>query len=98
MLGNGHVQFGERAGETGQQKRWNRVPVRLYLWRDDGTDRTIHDLLRCRTREKAGRAEDPSAVAVDTQSVRAANHVPAATTGKDAIAGRSGPSRSTDRG
>ena len=54
------------------------------LWRDDGTDQTIHDLLRCQAREKAGRAEDPSAVALDTQSVRAANHVPAATTGKDA--------------
>ena len=62
-------------------------PVTYYyfgLWRDDGTDQTIHDLLRCQTREKAGRAEDPSAVAVDTQSIKAANHVPAATTGKDA--------------
>jgi transposase len=54
------------------------------LWRDDGTDQTIHDLLRCQAREKAGRTEDPSAVVLDTQSVRAANHVPAATTGKDA--------------
>jgi len=84
MLGNGHVQFGERAGETGQQKRWNRALARLYLWRDDGTDQVIHDLLRCQAREKVGRTEDPSAVALDTQSVRAANHVPAATTGKDA--------------
>ena len=54
------------------------------VWRDDGTDQVIHDLLRCQAREKAGRAEDPSAVVLDTQSVRAANHVPAATTGKDA--------------
>ena len=54
------------------------------LWRDDGTDQTVHDLLRCQAREKAGRAEDPSAVVLDTQSIRAANHVPAATTGKDA--------------
>jgi transposase len=54
------------------------------LWRDDGTDQQIHDLLRCQAREKAGRTEDPSAVVLDTQSVRAANHVPAATTGKDA--------------
>jgi transposase len=54
------------------------------LWRDDGTDQVIHDLLRCQAREKAGRTEDPSAVVLDTQSVRAANHVPAATTGKDA--------------
>ncbi|MDY7091177.1 MAG: IS5 family transposase [Actinomycetota bacterium] len=54
------------------------------LWRDDGTDQAIHDLLRCQAREKAGRREDPSAIIMDTQSVRAANHVPAATTGKDA--------------
>ncbi len=54
------------------------------LWRDDGTDQAIHDLLRCQAREKAGRREDPTAVALDTQSLRAANHVPAATTGKDA--------------
>jgi transposase len=54
------------------------------LWRDDGTDQAIHDLLRCQVREKAGRAEDPTAVALDTQSLRAANHVPAATTGRDA--------------
>ena len=53
-------------------------------WRDDGTDQQIHDLLRCQAREKAGRAEDPSGVVLDTQSVHAANHVPAATTGKDA--------------
>ena len=62
-------------------------PVTYYyfgLWRDDGTDATIHDLLRCQARQKAGRREDPSAVAIDTQSIRAANHVPAATTGKDA--------------
>lgn len=54
------------------------------LWRDDGTDQAIHDLLRCQAREKAGRAEDPTAVVLDTQSIRAANHVPAATTGRDA--------------
>jgi transposase len=54
------------------------------LWRDDGTDQAIHDLLRCQARERAGRREDPTAVALDTQSLRAANHVPAATTGKDA--------------
>jgi transposase len=54
------------------------------LWRDDGTDQAIHDLLRCQARERAGRAEDPSAVVLDTQSIKAANHVPAASTGKDA--------------
>ena len=63
---------------------WSAVYYYFRLWRDDGTDAAIHDLLRCQVREKAGRAEDPTAVALDTQSVRAANHVPAATTGKDA--------------
>ncbi len=33
------------------------------LWRDDGTDQSIHDLLRGQARERAGRAEDPAAVA-----------------------------------
>ena len=63
---------------------WSAVGYYFRLWRDDGTDQTIHDLLRCQVRERAGRSEDPSAVALDTQSIRAANHVPAATTGKDA--------------
>lgn len=54
------------------------------MWREDGTDQAIHDLLRCQTRERAGRTEDPTAIILDTQSIRAANHVPAATTGKDA--------------
>ncbi|WUL21218.1 IS5 family transposase [Streptomyces sp. NBC_00353] len=53
-------------------------------WREDGTDQTIHDLLRWQVREKAGRSEDPSLVVSDTQSVHAAVNVPAATTGKDA--------------
>ncbi|MFI0487109.1 transposase [Actinomadura sp. 9N215] len=38
------------------------------VWRDDGTDQTIHDLLRCQVRERAGREEDPSAVVLDTQT------------------------------
>lgn len=63
---------------------WSAVYYYFKLWRDDGTDQAIHDLLRCQAREKAGRAEDPTAVVLDTQSVRVANHVPAATTGKDA--------------
>ncbi len=63
------------------------------LWRDDGTDAAIHDLLRCQAREKAGRSEDPTAIVLDTQSIRAANHVPAATTGKDASKKVSGRKR-----
>ena len=53
------------------------------VWRDDGTDQAIHDLLRCQAREKAGRREDLSAIILDTQWIRVANQVPAATTGKD---------------
>ncbi|WP_449066538.1 IS5 family transposase [Planomonospora algeriensis] len=53
-------------------------------WRDDGTDQTIHDLLRCQVREKAGRREDPTAVVLDTQTVHASVSAPAATTGLDA--------------
>ncbi|MFC4059500.1 IS5 family transposase [Planomonospora corallina] len=53
-------------------------------WRDDGTDQTIHDLLRCQAREKAGRREDPTAVVLDTQTVHASVSAPAATTGLDA--------------
>lgn len=53
-------------------------------WREDGTDQTLHDLLRCQVRERAGRTEDPSAVAVDTQTVHASVNAPAATTGLDA--------------
>ncbi|PJJ06571.1 IS4 family transposase [Streptomyces sp. 2333.5] len=53
-------------------------------WRDDGTDQTIHDLLRWQVRESRGREADPSLVLLDTQSVHAAAGVPAVTTGKDA--------------
>ena len=53
-------------------------------WRDDGTDQTVHDLLRWHARAKTGREADPSLVVLDTQSVHAAASVPAATTGKDA--------------
>jgi hypothetical protein len=60
------------------------VKYYFYAWRDDGLDEIIHDLLRAQLREKAGRTEDPSLVVQDTQSLHAANNVPAATTGKDA--------------
>jgi transposase len=60
------------------------VKYYFYKWRDDGTTETIHEILRCQVREAAGRAEDPSLVVLDSQSVHAAVNVPAATTGKDA--------------
>jgi len=53
-------------------------------WRDDGTDRQIHELLRCQVRERNRRLEDPTLVILDPQSVRVATRVPADTTGRDA--------------
>ncbi|MFV5999081.1 IS5 family transposase [Streptomyces sp. NPDC056231] len=60
------------------------VKYYFYKWRDDGTDQTIHDLLRWQVREKKGRPADPSLVVLDTQSLHAAAGVPAVTTGRDA--------------
>ena len=60
------------------------VKYYFYKWRDDGTDQTIHDLLRWQLREKKRRLADPSLVVLDTQSIHAAVGVPAATTGRDA--------------
>ncbi|MFB7032700.1 MULTISPECIES: IS5 family transposase [unclassified Streptomyces] len=74
--------------------QWDYLPhdlpppgaVKYYFckWRDDGTDQTIHDLLRWQVREKRGRLADPSLVVLDTQSLHAAAGVPADTTGRDA--------------
>jgi transposase len=60
------------------------VKYYFYKWRDDGTDQTVHDLLRWQLREKKRRLADPGRVILDTQSIHAAVGVPAATTGKDA--------------
>ncbi|MCY0936919.1 IS5 family transposase [Streptomyces goshikiensis] len=60
------------------------VKYYFYKWRDDGTDKVIHDLLRWQVRESRGRLADPSLVVLDTQSLHAAAGVPAATTGWDA--------------
>jgi hypothetical protein len=60
------------------------VKYYFYTWRDDGTDQTIHDLLRWQVREKARRKADPSMVVLDAQSVHAAAGVPAQSTGRDA--------------
>lgn len=74
--------------------QWDYLPADLpppgavkyyfYKWRDDGTAETIHEILRCQVRERAGRTEDLSLVVLDSQSVHAAVNVPASTTGKDA--------------
>ena len=60
------------------------VKYYFYLWRDEGTDQDVHDLLRWQLREKRKRLADPSLVVLDTQSIHASVGVPATTTGKDA--------------
>ncbi len=62
---------------------YSAVYYYFSTWRDDGTDQTIHDLLRWQVRERAGRAEDPSAVILDTQTVHTSANAPADTTGLD---------------
>ncbi|WP_345943338.1 transposase [Streptomyces sp. SID8352] len=63
---------------------WSAVFYYFRLWREDGLDQRIQELLRCQAREKARRSEDPSPVITDTRSVRAAAGVPRTTTGLDA--------------
>lgn len=60
--------------------------VRYYfdVWKRDGLDARINEVLRMMVREKAGRTADPSLVVLDSQTVRAAAGVPRSTTGLDA--------------
>nr|WP_211244142.1 IS5 family transposase [Actinospica robiniae] len=52
-------------------------------WRDDGTSEHIHDVLRRRLRRARGRTEEPGAVAIDSQTVKAAANAQAETVGYD---------------
>ncbi|GHB80178.1 hypothetical protein GCM10010306_087900 [Streptomyces umbrinus] len=45
-------------------------------WRDDGTDRQIHELLHCQVRERNRRLEDPTLVILDPQGVRVVTGAP----------------------
>lgn len=42
----------------------------FYAWRDDGTLERLLDALRARARAQAGRAVDPTAAVIDSQSVK----------------------------
>ncbi|WP_394438661.1 IS5 family transposase [Streptomyces sp. SGAir0957] len=53
------------------------------LWRDDGTDQAVHDLLRWQVRESRGRNADPTAIVMDTQTVHASLNAPKESTGLD---------------
>lgn len=50
---------------------WQTVYWYFARWTDDGTLVRIQDTLRRRVREAAGRGPDPSAVIIDSQSVKA---------------------------
>ncbi len=53
-------------------------------WEADGTTEAIHDMLRRKVRQQAGRAETPSAAIMDAQPVRASGNVPESSQGIDA--------------
>ena len=49
---------------------WNTVYGYFAKWRDDGTWQRANDLLRQRVRVQRGRAPEPSAAIVDSQSAK----------------------------
>lgn len=53
-------------------------------WEADGTTGAIHDLLRARVRERAGRAAEPTAAIIDARVVGTSSNVPEASQGYDA--------------
>jgi len=53
-------------------------------WEKDGTTEAIHNALRGKVRRAAGRAEEPSAAVVDSQSVPTSPNVPESSQGIDA--------------
>lgn len=67
---------------------WQTVYHYFRLWRLDGTWERIHDALREQARQAAGRAAQPSAGIVDSQSVK--------TTEKGGTAATTVARRSTD--
>ena len=62
---------------------WQTVYHHFHRWQADGTTARIHDLLRGQARQVAGRAHEPTAAVIDSQSVRAADTVPKASRGWD---------------
>jgi transposase len=62
---------------------WRTVYGYFARWRDDGTLTRLHGELRSQARAAAGRASEPTAAVIDSQSIRAADTVPKATRGWD---------------
>jgi putative transposase len=50
--------------------KWQSVYHYFRQWRDDGTWRRLHDTLRARVRQQAGRHKHPTAGCLDSQSVK----------------------------
>jgi putative transposase len=50
--------------------KWKSVDHYFRQWRDDGTWQRLHDTLRARVRQKAGRHKHPTAGCLDSQSVK----------------------------
>ena len=63
-----------------------RLTVYWYFtrWHDDGTVDRIHHVPRVEVRQTEGRRPEPTADLIDSQSVRAADTVPKASSGFDA--------------
>jgi transposase len=53
-------------------------------WEKDGTTEQIHELLRGRVRRAAGRAAEPTAAILDSQTVKTSHNVPESSQGIDA--------------
>jgi len=53
-------------------------------WEADGTTEQIHDLLRGKVREQAGRSPAPTAAIIDARVVKTSSNAPEATQGYDA--------------
>ncbi|MFJ2967576.1 IS5 family transposase [Streptomyces collinus] len=62
---------------------WDRVYAFFRRWRKNGLVKELHDRLRSRLREAEGRAADPTAAVIDSQSVKGAASVPTASRGYD---------------
>jgi putative transposase len=65
---------------------WKTVYGYFAAWRDDGTLTRLHDALRAQVRTAAGRNTEPTAAVIDSQSIRAAGTLPAASRGWDSPA------------
>jgi transposase len=62
---------------------WRTVYGLYQRWHASGATWAVHDALRAAARQAAGRAAEPTAAVIDSQSVRAAPTVPKASRGWD---------------